>query len=134
MRVISVDRLSLFYKNSRVEFLKSVYPVGSVYMSISSVSPSELFGFGEWEQIKDVFLLSAGDTYASNSTGGVSSQYLTMGQTPFYKTDNEVVGYGLEITGGFSNRVIVERPSNRPMTAINNMPPYFTVYMWQRIS
>lgn len=46
-----------------------VYPVGSIYMSVNQVNPATLFG-GTWEQIKDKFLLSAGDTYANASTGG----------------------------------------------------------------
>ena len=43
--------------------LESVYPVGSIYLSINDINPANLFGFGTWEQIKDRFLLSAGDTY-----------------------------------------------------------------------
>ena len=39
-----------------------VYPVGAIYMSVNNTNPGNLFG-GTWEQIKDRFLLSAGDTY-----------------------------------------------------------------------
>lgn len=49
--------------------IDDVYPVGSIYMSVQSTSPSVLFG-GTWEQIKDTFLLSAGNTYSAGSTGG----------------------------------------------------------------
>ena len=45
------------------------YPIGSIYISASSATPGSLFG-GTWEQIKDVFLLSAGDTYHAGLTGG----------------------------------------------------------------
>ena len=47
-----------------------VYPVGSIYMSVNTVSPSVLFGFGVWEKIEDKFLLGSGTTYANGSTGG----------------------------------------------------------------
>ena len=47
----------------------SIYPVGSIYMSVNSTSPETLFG-GTWVQIKDTFLLSAGDTYTAGNTGG----------------------------------------------------------------
>ena len=47
-----------------------VYPVGSIYMSVNTVSPSILFGFGVWEKIEDKFLLASGTTYANGSTGG----------------------------------------------------------------
>lgn len=46
-----------------------VYPVGSIYMSVNSTSPATLFG-GSWAQLKDRFLLGAGDTYTNGSTGG----------------------------------------------------------------
>ena len=46
-----------------------IYPVGSIYMSVNATSPASLFG-GTWEQLKDRFLLAAGDTYAAGSTGG----------------------------------------------------------------
>lgn len=46
-----------------------IYPVGSIYISVNSTSPATLFG-GSWTQLKDRFLLGAGDTYANGSTGG----------------------------------------------------------------
>ena len=46
-----------------------LYPVGSIYMSVVNTDPSLLFG-GTWEQIKDKFLLSAGDIYESGKIGG----------------------------------------------------------------
>ena len=47
-----------------------VYPVGSIYMSVNTLSPSVLFGFGVWERIEDKFLLGSGTTYENGSTGG----------------------------------------------------------------
>ena len=49
--------------------LSKVYPIGSLYMSTNDTSPASLFG-GTWEQLKDRFLLGAGDTYAAGVTGG----------------------------------------------------------------
>lgn len=46
------------------------YPVGSIYISSSTMHPSIVFG-GVWERFaEDKFLLSAGSTYANGSTGG----------------------------------------------------------------
>lgn len=56
------------FKISDTTFDK-IYPIGAIYMSVNSTNPSELFG-GEWERIKDTFLLASGDTYDSGSTGG----------------------------------------------------------------
>lgn len=47
----------------------TIYPVGSIYMSVSATNPQLLFG-GTWEQIKDTFLLASGDSYTAGSTGG----------------------------------------------------------------
>lgn len=53
----------------QASFLDMLYPVGSVYLSVESTSPAVLFG-GSWEQIKDTFLLSAGDNYSAGASGG----------------------------------------------------------------
>lgn len=46
-----------------------VYPVGSIYMSVTSASPATIFG-GTWVQLQDQFLLAAGSKYAAGTTGG----------------------------------------------------------------
>ena len=51
------------------------FPVGSIYMSLSSTNPSTYFG-GTWVQVKDRFLLGAGDTYKAGNTGGSSTANL----------------------------------------------------------
>lgn len=58
-----------------------VYPIGSIYLSVSGTSPATLFG-GTWTQIKDKFLLSAGSTYSLGSTGGAATVTLTANQMP----------------------------------------------------
>lgn len=59
----------------------AVYPVGSIYMSINSTNPSTLFG-GQWEQLKDKFLLGCGDIYQNGTTGGEASHVLTTSEMP----------------------------------------------------
>ena len=49
--------------------IDNIYPVGSLYFSINATNPGQLFG-GTWEQIKDKFFLSAGNTYTAGATGG----------------------------------------------------------------
>ena len=58
-----------------------IYPVGSIYMSVNNTSPATLFG-GTWEQLKDKFLLSAGDTYTNGNTGGEATHTLTTNEMP----------------------------------------------------
>ena len=59
----------------------ATYPVGAIYISTISTSPASLFG-GTWEQLKDRFLLGAGDTYAAGATGGEAAHALTVNEMP----------------------------------------------------
>ncbi len=57
------------------------YPVGSLYWSKNATNPSTLFG-GTWTQVKDKFVLAAGDSYKAGSTGGEASHKLTTDEMP----------------------------------------------------
>lgn len=128
------------------------YPVGSIYMSVNNINPTNFFG-GTWEQIKDKFLLACSDTYKVNSTGGnttTNSTTLTIDQIPShshktqtYKSEVEAKGYGLSSGGGFTNRVIVYQNTSTWTTNATGggkghthtyMPPYLAVYVWKRIA
>lgn len=63
------------------EIMLKLYPVGAVYVSTNATSPASLFG-GTWEQLKDRFLLGAGDSYTAGNTGGNATVELTTGQLP----------------------------------------------------
>lgn len=45
------------------------YPVGTYYWSENATNPSTFIG-GTWVQVKDRFILAAGDTYKVGATGG----------------------------------------------------------------
>lgn len=59
-------------RRNNQNIMLSLYPVGSIYMSVNSTNPQTIFG-GTWEQIKDRFLLACGTSYANGSTGGSAS-------------------------------------------------------------
>lgn len=125
------------------------YPVGSIYMSYNSTSPASLFG-GTWTQIKDRFLVGAGNSYSAGNTGGSNSVTLTGAHlpnspiTPYRITDRFVTmclntdspdGYitpaasgtlPLYWNGNWGTRALGDGDSHE------NRPPYFAVYMWQR--
>lgn len=63
------------------DLVSILYPVGSIYMSTNATNPKDLFGIGEWEQIKDTFLMSAGTTYEAGTTGGTTSHTHGIGHT-----------------------------------------------------
>lgn len=121
-----------------------IYPIGSIYLSINPTPPQQLFG-GEWEQIKDRFLLSAGDTYAAGNAGGEATHTLTVGEMPSHhhqymrqKALNAETDMPDDGTVYASSTAIsaFKRTVNTYNTgggaAHNNMPPYLTVYMWKR--
>ena len=51
------------------KMLDKTHPVGALYWSSNSTNPGTLFG-GTWVQIKDKFILAAGDKYRNGTTGG----------------------------------------------------------------
>lgn len=61
-------------------------------MSTNSTTPSSLFG-GTWTQIKDCFLLAAGDNYKAGKTGGSASVALTANQLPAHRHSVQGVHY-----------------------------------------
>lgn len=130
--------------DSTEDFFKSVYPVGSIYISTSNNNPANLFGFGVWMQIKDTFLLAAGDKYQAGSTGGEESHVLSESEMPIHNHtfSNEVITNGTNGTETISNNtwfgaykaiVLNNTEASGGGQAHNNMPPYFTVFMYERI-
>ena len=140
-------------------------PIGFVHISTKNTHPSTIYGVGEWKQIKDVFLLCAGDTYAIGTTGGSAEVTLTTEQMPSHTHTISSSG-GHSHTAKFkeqkyptsgasrdfarkqsttdqdstaqvtvSNGAHTHTPANTGGgQAHNNMPPYQTVYAWERIS
>ncbi len=122
--------------------LNKVYPVGSIYLSVSSTSPQTLFG-GTWERIKDRFLLAAGSTYTAGATGGEATHKLTVSELPKHThrikmgnaegTAQRVMRYidaGSAWWSGSGNDKLSEEIGGD--AAHNNMPPYLAVYIWKR--
>lgn len=59
--------------------INDIYPVGSIYMTVTNSDPNTLFSGTTWVQIEDQFLLSAGSTYTAGDTGGSASHTHTTG-------------------------------------------------------
>lgn len=132
------------------DWLNKVYPVGSIYMSVNSTSPASLFG-GTWVQLKDRFLLGAGDTYSNGATDGESTHTLTTNEMPshthspptwvhYASSGGNTGGYNLPtVSNNKGNTYVQASPQvNKDVSytgggqAHNNMPPYLVVYMWKR--
>lgn len=121
--------------------LDLLHPVGSIYQSTDATSPAELFG-GTWEQVKDVFLLAAGESHAAGATGGEETHTLTKAELPDH---NHTFKYtGQSVTTGVNAVRLYQAASNQYNAysggqssdcgdqAHNNMPPYLAVYTWRR--
>lgn len=128
-------------------YWKTLYPVGSIYISTSSTfNPQTAWG-GTWKKTADGrCLIGANNTYPLGSMGGESTHTLTIEELPrhshgiygvdlrdgsntlqkpyfSYKDQGQTTSYisgimGTELTGN----------SN----AHNNMQPYLAVYIWER--
>ena len=80
--------------------IDTIYPVGSYFWSSEDKDPSTFLG-GTWEQVKDKFVLAAGDTYAAGSTGGEAAHTLIASEMPshshVYSNATGVKGHQLTV-------------------------------------
>ena len=135
------NRIAAMNSGGGGSILDSVYPVGSIYMSVNNTDPSTLFG-GTWEQLKDRFLLAAGTTYSAGATGGEATHKLTTTEMPSH-THYIYGGNGdpPDWFGGSGNAYGIKQRTGTAYDylqyvggngAHNNMPPYLVVYIWKR--
>ena len=140
-----------------------VYPVGSIYMSVNSTNPKDLFG-GTWQQLSNRFLVGVGSNYSNGATGGASSytpkgsvesHTLTTSEIPSHthsihcaytsgssRRDSDVIVYdgwdmnGYKWTTEWSGSVGGGGSHSHGFTgtAQTILPPYLAVYMWKRTS
>ena len=118
----------------------AAYPVGAIYISADSTSPASLFG-GTWAMITNRFLLAAGDLYEGGTTGGEAAHTLTVNEVPSHSHElqtgcgNPAAGGGIVLRGWSGDSYKSFSLFNTGGGAAhNNMPPYFAVYMWQRVA
>lgn len=140
----SLQTNQLFFQTLGSNYiLDNVYPVGSIYMSVNSTNPKNLFG-GTWEQIQGRFLFGMNSSYPAGSTGGEITHALTIDEMPEH---NHTIYYPNAV-GPYGNaNISYPEGSDTNMTwcaemcktaptgggaAHNNMPPYLSVYIWKR--
>lgn len=141
--------------------LLAAHPIGSYYWSADSTSPETLFG-GTWVQVKDRFILAAGDTYKVGGTGGNTSHThttaghaLTVAEMPSHSHSKFYVNNGSQSIGaayaawpsgadfgGFRYAATNDfttgatgggaSHSHGNTGSASNMPPYEVAYCWRR--
>ena len=150
-QISMANLLTQIYPDIEIATLKKQMPIGYVFAwSQTSGSGVDLstaekvadhYGFGTWEQIKDRFLLGAGDDYEVGATGGEAAHTLTVDEMPSHShkygssqqdSDPDTSGsHGYKWSAINNSQTTNTTGGN---SAHNNMPPYFTVYIWRRIA
>lgn len=142
-----------------VGYIFNWLPVGG--QSVDLTTPQKVaayFGYGTWQNIaQGQFLLGQSSSHPAETTGGEETHTLTEAELPeitgSFDVKNGGNAWGLLGTGSGvfkeSDPIAVstngdkspDKPRHSRMTmsfgggsSHNNMPPYLTVYMWQRIA
>lgn len=134
-----IDELS----NWQNTFLDTIYPIGSIYMSIDSTNPSSLFG-GTWEpwgtgKVPVGVDLNDTDFNTVEKTGGEKTHTLTVNELPSHTHRLHLVSNQLGNGGGMWGTTYSQYDGNVDTYSTgnsqphNNMQPYETLYMWKRV-
>ena len=136
------------YKNNKNIF-SLIYPVGSIYMSVNSTNPKNLFG-GTWVpwgsgRAPVGINTSDNDFKTAEQTGGEKTHTLSLAEMPRH---NHEFTYNNSNTCGFTSYAhgtggYGEQKSDKSLgfnnlsytggdKAHNNLQPYITCYMWKR--
>lgn len=150
------------YLDSNKTLSEVFYPVGAIFQSTSSTSPASMYG-GSWEKIEGRFLLGTSSRYSVSSTGGEAEHTLITEEMPKHRhrPASSMNGYlnladngNLYITYDSSQLSGTMRVFGNGYTGYNggnsdesdgsdgegygdphnNMPPYYSVYIWRRVA
>lgn len=136
------------------------YPVGSIYLSVININPSEYFG-GKWERISQGRFLIGVKEDNSFQENNVDAFGKTAGEKNYlFRTEDKGGEYNNQLTfDNYQYKVWSSEQSN-PNNDIgklwqpsspdiyglglvfssnknvphNNIPPYFAVYIWKRVA
>lgn len=125
--------------------LKTVYPIGSIYLSTVSTNPATLFGFGTWEEWGKGKVPVGVDTSDNDfknveKTGGEKVHKLTVDEMPSHQhalsiqtggslTVSAVTWASISDGRKYAGDMIDATGGDK---AHNNLQPYVTCYMWKR--
>jgi hypothetical protein len=119
--------------------IDALFPVGSIYQSTKNVNPSTFIG-GTWSALEGRVLIGAGTAYAAGVTGGSATHTLTTAELPAHSHDtNALPDTDTGSTWCVSSHEASSATSGTLLTgdtgsgtAFSIMPPYKSVYMWER--
>lgn len=128
-----------------VNLLDIIYPVGSMYFSVSNVSPVNSVG-GTWEQIKGAVLAASGSNYSTVGNFG-GNKAITINQMPVH---NHNVHYSqaptnLSLPSNLGNWFCLDRqwswqlegdrsPVSDAGGGQDYIPYHYSINVWKRIA
>ena len=121
--------------------LNAAWPIGAWFFSGVSTDPATLLGIGTWIRVAEGKMpigvdVTDTDFNAAGKTGGEKTHLLTVPEMPAHTHGAWRPGGGAVYSpgGGGSAYDVYTIPSTSTGgdTAHNNMPPYISVYIWQR--
>lgn len=158
----NLNLLQTNVENAINDLPQKIFPVGSIYISVTNTNPSSFLG-GTWVAFGQGRTLVGVDTSQSEfntvqKTGGAKTVTLTTSQIPSHThsletefDDSEIVvmrpgpgndGNNVNVSEGATSSMSYRRAqtlskntkSSGSGQAHNNMPPFVTVYFWRRVS
>lgn len=144
-----LDNITTTINNAILESDKKKYPIGHEIYTKNSANPSTYMGFGTWE-LTSVGRMQVGvnpndtDFNTAGKTGGSKTHKLTVDEIPTHSHGQKISAIFSD--GEFSGRTDYNADSNTMKAfgqgietektgggqAFNIMPPYVTVYIWER--
>ena len=127
------------------------------WASDDPTSPASFIG-GTWERIEGEFIMGASDTYPAGSTGGEATHRLGVNEIPphyhelsayinyswYVYTDTDLgetiaSDYRIKLsatkeTGNYIGRGYLGTRECGGGGAHNNIPPYYSMYIWRRVA
>lgn len=142
-----------------VNLMSVLYPVGSIYMSISSTSPSSLIG-GTWSEVTGGVIAASGNGFASAGSYG-GSLTMTVAQMPSHThqadSSNPNLHYGLYkiqsgrcgkltcsagISGGSTRYIYASNTGYEDLADVDHVgymgdgdayyPRHYSLHIWRR--
>uniref|UniRef100_UPI00402A2013 phage baseplate protein n=1 Tax=Megasphaera sp. TaxID=2023260 RepID=UPI00402A2013 len=132
--------------NLKEQILEAVYPVGSVYVSITdSRNPADILGFGTWEALPAGYGLVAQGTataedgstltFTAGQKSGEFKHQITVGELPFNKRIATDDGWH-PVWGNDANvqSLGLNKKQHITQTPFSIMGPQVGAYIWKRIT
>ena len=150
---INVDGVDKLFETKGIysPVMETVYPIGSIHMTVDSENPNTYWGFGTWELWgagKVPVGVNTNDTEFNSveKIGGEKTHTLTIAQIPSHfhpLTNNKPICYDAGVSdasyglkGSYTN-TWTSKTNGQPGNtgggqSHNNLQPYITCYMWKR--